>query len=66
MLDLLVQSSPLGFRTRVREKLVRSINELAVNNIIDEAVVVQAAKIVTPKPFLAIAMRNIKPFLKDQ
>ncbi len=65
ILDLLVQSSPLGFRSRVREKLVRSITELAVNNIIDENTVVQAAKIVTPKPFLAIAMRNVKPFLKN-
>jgi hypothetical protein len=65
ILDLLVQSSPLGFRSRVREKLMRSIKELAVNNIIDEAIVLQAAKIVTPKPFLAIAMRTIKPFLMD-
>jgi hypothetical protein len=64
ILDLLVQSSPLGFRSRVREKLVRAITELAVNNIIDEDIVVQAAKIVTPKPFLAIAMRNVKPYLK--
>ena len=66
ILDLLVQSSPLGFRSRVREKLMRSINDLAANNIIDENTVVQAAKIVTPKPFLAIAMRNVKPYLKDQ
>jgi hypothetical protein len=66
ILDLLVQSSPLGFRSRVREKLVRAIKDLAANNIIDEDTVVQAAKIVTPKPFLAIAMRNVKPYLKDQ
>jgi bacteriochlorophyllide c C-7(1)-hydroxylase len=65
ILDLLVQSSPLGFRPRVRDKLVRAIMEHAANNTIDEQLVIQAARIVTPKPFLAIAMRKVKPYLKS-
>lgn len=64
IVDLLVQSSPLGFRSRVRDKLLRAIEDLAENNSVTEDTVVQAARIVTPKPFLAIAMRSIKPYLK--
>ncbi len=65
ILDLLVQSSPLGFRSRVRDKLIGAIRKLAVKNMADEDIVVRAAEIVTPKPFLAIAMRKVKPYLKS-
>ena len=64
MFDKLIESSPKPFRAMTEKKMMEGIGKKAgEGGAVTEDIVVEVVKEITPKPFVAMALKNIEPLM---
>jgi hypothetical protein len=64
MFDKLIESSPKPFRAMTEKKMMEGIEKKAgEGGAVTEDIVVEVVKEITPKPFVAMALKNIEPLM---
>ncbi len=64
MFDKLIESSPKPFRAMTEKKMMEGIEKKAgESGAVTEDIVVEVVKEITPKPFVAMALKNIEPLM---
>jgi len=62
MTDKLIESSPKPFRAMTEKKLLEGLaNKAGDSGAVTEDMVIEVVKEITPKPFVAMALKNIEP-----
>jgi hypothetical protein len=62
MTDKLIESSPKPFRAMTEKKLLEGLAKKAGDGgAVTEDMVIEVVKEITPKPFVAMALKNIEP-----
>lgn len=62
MFDKLIESSPKPFRAMTEKKMMEGLAKKAGEaGTITEDMIVEVVKEITPKPFVAMALKNIEP-----
>jgi hypothetical protein len=61
MVDKLIESSPKPFRAMTEKKLLEGLEKKAGGGAVSEDMVIEVVKEITPKPFVAMALKNIEP-----
>ena len=65
MVEKLIESSPKPFRAMTEKKLMEGLEQKAGGGAVTEDMVIEVVQEITPKPFVAMALKNIEP-LKTQ
>ncbi len=66
MFEKLIESSPKPFRAMTEKKMLEGMEKKAgEGGAVTEDIVEEVVKEITPKPFVAMALKNIEP-LKTQ
>jgi len=65
MVEKLIESSPKPFRAMTEKKLMEGLEKKAGGGAVTEDMVIEVVGEITPKPFVAMALKNIEP-LKTQ
>ena len=65
MVEKLIESSPKPFRAMTEKKLMEGLEKKAGGGAVTEDMVIEVVQEITPKPFVAMALKNIEP-LKTQ
>ena len=60
MVKKLVESSPKPFRAMTEKKLLAGLEAKAGGGAVTEAMVEETVKEITPKPFVAMALKSIE------
>jgi len=64
MFDKLIESSPKPFRAMTEKKMMEGIEKKAgESGAVTEDIVIEVVKEITPKPFVAMALKNIEPLM---
>ena len=64
MFDKLIESSPKPFRAMTEKKMLEGLAKKAGDaGHVTEAMLVEVVKEITPKPFIAMALKNIEPMM---
>ena len=62
MFDKLIESSPKPFRAMTEKKMLEGMEKKAGDGgAVTEDIVIEVVKEITPKPFVAMALKNIEP-----
>jgi hypothetical protein len=62
MFDKLIESSPKPFRAMTEKKMLEGMEKKAgEGGAVTEDIVIEVVKEITPKPFVAMALKNIEP-----
>ena len=62
MTEKLIESSPKPFRAMTEKKLMEGLAKKAGDaGAVTEDMVIEVVKEITPKPFVAMALKNIEP-----
>ena len=62
MFDKLIESSPKPFRAMTEKKMLEGVEKKAgEGGAVTEDIVEEVVKEITPKPFVAMALKNIEP-----
>lgn len=62
MFDKLIESSPKPFRAMTEKKMLEGLEKKAgEGGAVTEDIVEEVVKEITPKPFVAMALKNIEP-----
>lgn len=61
MTEKLIESSPKPFRAMTEKKLMEGLANKAGDGAVTEDMVIEVVKEITPKPFVAMALKNIEP-----
>ena len=61
MVAKLIESSPKPFRAMTEKKLLEGLEKKAGGGAVSEDMVIEVVKEITPKPFVAMALKNIEP-----
>ena len=62
MCDKLIESSPKPFRAMTEKKLMEGLEKKAGDSgAVTEDMVFEVVQEITPKPFVAMALKNIEP-----
>ena len=64
MFDKLIESSPKPFRAMTEKKMKDGIEKKAgEGGAVTEDIIIEVVKEVTPKPFVAMALKSIDPLI---
>jgi hypothetical protein len=64
MFDKLIESSPKPFRAMTEKKMKDGIEKKAgEGGSVTEDIIIEVVKEVTPKPFVAMALKSIEPLI---
>lgn len=62
MFDKLIESSPKPFRAMTEKKMLEGVEKKAgESGTVTEDMLEEVVKEITPKPFVAMALKNIEP-----
>jgi hypothetical protein len=62
MFEAMVEGSPKPFRASTRKKLTKGLEEKAGDGgSVTEDMVIECVKEITPKPFVAMALKKLEP-----
>jgi hypothetical protein len=62
MFDAMIEGSPKPFRAMTEQKLKAALEAKAGDGgTVTEAMIEEAVKEITPKPFVAMALKNLEP-----
>ena len=60
----LIEGSPKPFRAMTEKKMMEGLEKKAgENGAVTEDIVIEVVKEITPKPFVAMAMKSIEPLI---
>ena len=64
MVQKLIEGSPKPFRAMTEKKMTEGIEKKAGDGgAVTEDIVIEVVKEITPKPFVAMAMKSIEPLI---
>ena len=64
MFEKLIESSPKPFRAMTEKKMLEGMEKKAGEGVaVTEDIVEEVVKEITPKPFVAMALKNIEPLM---
>ena len=65
MFDKLIEGSPKPFRAMTEKKMTEGLEKKAAGGPVTEDMIIEVVQEITPKPFVAMALKSIEP-LKTQ
>jgi len=62
MFDKLIEGSPKPFRAMTEKKMLEGLEKKAGDSgAVSEAMVIEVVQEITPKPFVAMALKSVEP-----
>ena len=64
MVQKLIEGSPKPFRAMTEKKMMEGLKKKAgEGGTVTEDIVIEVVKVITPKPFVSMAMKSIEPLI---
>ena len=64
MVEKLIEGSPKPFRAMTEKKMMEGLEKKAGDGgVVTEDIVIEVLKEITPKPFVAMALKSVEPLI---
>ena len=64
MVEKLIEGSPKPFRAMTEKKMMEGLEKKAGDGgVVTEDIVIEVVKEITPKPFVAMALKSVEPLI---
>ena len=64
MVEKLIEGSPKPFRAMTEKKMMEGLEKKAGDGgVVTEEIVIEVVKEITPKPFVAMALKSVEPLI---